>query len=418
MKLKTFAALALLVLALYWPAKLIFELANPKAAQAAEAPASAVQAAVDAGLLADVSQKDSVDTGADRINNLNPNENTPENYIPPKFDPFNNIYKPETRYEETIPPLKQPNTKPEADFSMQPKRKGFAEKNMATIGTDFKFSAAASSDSETSSKNLQVRWDFDDGNSEGDGKPDTYFSRTKSATHRYDKAGTYMVKLEVLDRNGGVSSTIKPIKIVENTAPTAYQTAKIKQATLNTVFDFDTSKSADSQYLKETLEYRFDWDNDGIFDTVYKSKTLWKHKFVAPGLYHVIMEVKDPEGLTSTYYQNVEATENIPPSASFTVEKKESSRFGTSKEYFYFDATESSDTETARAQGATLSGAKLLYRWDFNYTGEDDIVFDTNFTSLPKYTGTYSVPGHKVVRLQVKDSDGAISEAFAELDAG
>lgn len=400
MKLKTFLALALLVFALYWPTKaLVDAVTKPKPAQAQASSDTQTGAATQPG---------SAELGTsspERINNLEPNDYTPENYVPPKFDPFNNIYKPESDYEEPYPPFKQPNTKPEADFSMQPRRSGFAEKNMATVGTEFRFSAGASSDAETSGTRLSVRWDF-----EGDGVVDTYFSRNKNASHYYKTPGIYNVKLEVLDANGGVSSTTKKIKIVENTAPFAYQVAKVKSATLNTVFDFDTSNSSDSQYLKQFLEYRFDWEGDGVFDTVYKNKTLWKHKFETAGNYHVVMEVKDPEGLTATYYQNVEVLKNMPPFAIFTVEQKVTERFGKRVENFNFDASGSSDEETAHG--------KLLYRWDFNYTGEDDIIFDTNFTTLPKYTGHYDVPGHKIIRLQVKDADGAISEAFAEFDAG
>jgi len=75
---------------------------------------------------------------------------------------------------------------------------------------------------------------------------------------------------------------------------------------------------------------------------------------------------------------------------------------------FTFDASPSTDAESLK---------KLLYRWDFNYTGPDDIIFDTGFSSAPKHSGQYGIPGRKVVRLQVKDADGATSESFLEIDA-
>jgi len=329
------------------------------------------------------------------INNLGPDEYTPKAYVPPSFDPFNNEYKPDYDYAEAYPPSKQPNTLPVAAFSMQPdNRKGFQKNDNVTVGTKMDFNAYQSSDEETAPEKLMVRWDF-----ESDGTPDTYFSTVKTANHTYDKAGDYNVTLEVLDKSGGVSKETKELKVVNNTAPTAYQIADIKSGTPATIFEFDTSKSYDSQYSRQSLEYRFDWNSDGVYDTVYKVKTGWRHMFDKPGNYRVTMEVKDPEGLTSTWYQEITVIENTPPTASFTISKGNNGMLT-------FDASASTDAESPK---------KLSYRWDFNYSGKDDIVFDTDFSTGARYNGHYDIPGTKTVRLQVMDADGAISEAFQTL---
>jgi PKD repeat protein len=324
------------------------------------------------------------------INNLGPNQYTPQAYVPPSFDPFNNKYRSDLDYKEVYPPSKQPNTMPVADFFMQPdNRTGFQKNDSVTVGTRMAFNANQSSDEETPPEKLMVRWDF-----ESDGTPDTYFSTVKSTTHTYDKAGDYLVTLEVLDKSGGVSRATKELKVVKNTEPIAYQIAKVKSGTPATIFEFDTSKSYDSQYARQTLAYRFDWNSDGIYDTVYKNKTNWRHIFSLPGRYRVTMEVKDPEGLTATWYQDVEVIENTPPTAEFTISQSNNG-------ILTFDASNSTDAESPH---------KLYYRWDFNYTGKDDIVFDTDFSTNPRYNGHYDIPGAKTIRLQVKDADGAIGE--------
>jgi hypothetical protein len=327
------------------------------------------------------------------INNLGPNEYTPENYVAPKYDPFNNRYNPSHDYKDVYPPLIQPNTLPEPSFTIKASKKGFADNNVGTVGTTFIFSASGSTDSETANSRLQVRWYFEDSET-----PDTYFSAVKSVKHIFEKAGVYDVTLEVLDRNGGTSRLTKQVTVVNNTAPTAYLIAKQSTGLAGTVFEFDTGKSSDSQYLRAYLQYRFDWNGDGIYDTTYKSKTVWKHKFEKTGSYHVVMETKDPSGATATYYRDITVTENTPPKAAFSIAKKSNT--------YTFDASSSTDKESPK---------KLQYRWDFNYTGADDIVFDTRFSTSPKHTGSYTITGKKRIRLQVKDSMGLTDEAYAEI---
>ena len=118
------------------------------------------------------------------------------------------------------------------------------------------------------------------------------------------------------------------------------------------------------------------------------------------------MEVIDPEGLTDQAFAQIGTFTNTAPTASFIVTTKQSM----SKTYYQFDASATSDAET--------KANKLLYRWDFNYSGKDDIVFDSSWTTSPKQSGTFSLPGIKKIRLQVKDADGAVSEAFGEVAVG
>jgi PKD repeat protein len=335
------------------------------------------------------------------INNLTPNSDTPKNYRTPNYDPFNNKYGSKEAYEEQIKAASstQPDVPPIADFSFSANRKGLASPDSGTAGTEFEFNANASEDKETENSKLQVRWDF-----ESDGKPDTYFSQTKSALHTYKEAGIYSVTLEVLDTAGNVSKISKQVTIVNNTNPVAFFNFTPVTGTTNTIIEFRTGNSYDSQYVKDYLEYRFDWDGDGKWDTKYDSKTVWKHKFANAGTNHVIMEVKDPEGLTDTAHADLVITTNTPPTASFTVKKNTSSLYS---DNYIFDASASSDTETAKN--------KLQFRWDFNYTGADDIAFDTQYSTSPKHSGTYKIPGEKTIRLQVKDQDGVVSEAFNKI---
>ncbi|MCD6109712.1 PKD domain-containing protein, partial [bacterium] len=120
-----------------------------------------------------------------------------------------------------------------------------------TTKTVFTFDGNGSTDEETSTYFLEVRFDFED-----DGQVDTYFSTTKTEKHIYTTPGLKTVRMEVLDRAGNVSSTTQKIYVVENTKPDAYFSIEPKIGTPATQFFIDGSLSSDSQYRRSLLKYR------------------------------------------------------------------------------------------------------------------------------------------------------------------
>ena len=281
------------------------------------------------------------------------------------------------------------------DIQVRNNLTGSIDQLAGTTKTIFTFTADVTSKDYRNGE-LEYRWDF-----ENDGKVDSYFSKVKSISHVYPLPGDYQVRLEVLDKKGQVSWAMKSIHIAENDAPMAYFMVNKTSAPKNSIFRFDTSYSSDNQYGKANLAYRFDWDSDGKFDTNFQNKTIWTHLFRDQGDFRVIMEVRDPEGLTAKAALTVNILDDVAPEARLSVEKISDFRYR-------FDGSQSSDDFTeARA---------LKFRWDFNYNGPDDIVFDSNWSSSPKYNGFYRLGGSKTVRLQVMDEKGFISETCAQIE--
>lgn len=327
---------------------------------------------------------------------LAPTNYTPSTYTAPQYDPFD----PQYTNPINIPEV-EVDTAPNADFLIYNTQttSGLPANNSGTTETEFIFDASPSTDVETGPSRLEVRWDF-----ENDGKIDRFFSLTRSVRHRYKKAGTYEVKLEVLDKGGNVSSVIKTVTVVNNTAPTAFFRYSPSSGTPKTTFNFQTTASTDDQYLNNSLQYRFDWNGDGIWDTKFQSKTQWNHQFGKAGTFPVIMEVRDPEGKKDQTHATIVIKNNTAPHAEFTI-KAMRGAYGTTYE---FDASKSGDQET--------SHTRLLYRWDFNYHGPDDIIYNTSTNSNDHYSGTYAMPGKKVVRLEVTDADGAKDYSYAMIE--
>lgn len=281
------------------------------------------------------------------------------------------------------------------DFSVHNNQPGSRDKQAGTTKTTFTFKGKATSKYFSSSE-MEYRWDF-----ENDGEMDSYFSRVSSISHVYSKPGQYNVKMEVLDGSGQVHSVIKKVVVVKNTPPRALFKVDKIVAPENSLFRFETYLSEDDQYSRNYLSYRFDWNGDGTFDTNSQNKAVWNHIFRDTGTYKVIMEASDPEGSTDQTYITIDILEDSPPVAKFSVEKVADFRYK-------FDASASTDDYSPTRS--------LRYRWDFNYTGSNDIVYDTGWSSSPRFTGNYKLGGTKKIRLQVKDEQGFIDETFAQID--
>lgn len=315
----------------------------------------------------------------------------PGTYVPPKYDAF----APGSMDAQIPLPEEKISNVDQVDFNIDNNLPGAIDESYGTTKTTFTFSGQVSANTDIQG-DLEYRWDF-----ENDGKLDSYFSVINSISHIYTAAGDYQVKLEVLDKYGRVSTVVKTVHIAQNDAPKAYFQVDKINAPKNSIFRFDTSLSSDDQYSRYDLTYRFDWDGDSIYDTNYQNKNIWNHLFAEPGVYHVIMQARDPEGLTSRAEIDLSVADDNPPQALLSVERLEN---GT----FKFDGSHSSDDFTMLNH--------LKFRWDFNYHGPNDIVFDTNWSNSPYYIGNYNLGGAKDIRLQVMDEQGFIDETFAQID--
>ena len=128
----------------------------------------------------------------------------------------------------------------------------------------------------------------------------------------------------------------------ENTAPTASFIISPTSGTTETTFNFDAGSSTDYEDETSALLVRWDWENDGVWDTDYRTIKTITHKFSLSGTHTIILEVKDTGDLTSTVTDTVNVSiANTAPTASFTVDPT----IGTTATFFNFDASGSTDNE-------------------------------------------------------------------------
>ncbi len=167
-------------------------------------------------------------------------------------------------------------------------------------GTTFTFSAANSSDAQDDTSALQVRWDpwgtFDF-------RGQTWQPATQPITFTYTRLGIHDVDLIVMDSGYLMDDTSCQVEIVPsggNTPPTASLVITPTTGTITTTFTMDVRGSRDKEDDVSRLSVRFDWTDDGVYDTGWlNASQQWQHTFAHVwGRIRVRAQVMDSGGLT------------------------------------------------------------------------------------------------------------------------
>lgn len=293
----------------------------------------------------------------------------------------------------TVNPAGGGNQAPTASFTVTP--------DSGDLTTTFSFDASASSDPEDNPVQLEVRWDFD-----GDNVYDTNFSNTKQIQHQYTASGNFQAKMEVRDTGGLLNDTTRPVSVAgPNQAPTAHIVVfpPTMTGTTATTFQFDASSSSDPEDPIGSLEARWDFEDDGTYDTNFSTTKTSSKQYGTIGTKTIRLEIRDTGGLTGTTTVQVEVTvappENQPPTAFFDVAPQS----GTTVTQFSFDASASSDPEDG-----TGVGSQIEVRWDF----DNDGTYETSFTTAKTVVYTYATPNTYTATVEARDT-GGLTNAFS-----
>ncbi len=91
----------------------------------------------------------------------------------------------------------------------------------------------------------------------------------------------------------------------KNTPPSASFTIEPTEGSLTTVFTFNADSCSDKEDNRTLLQIRWDWDNNGLWETDWSSNKIIQHQFETIGDHNVVMEVKDSKGLSNSTSHNV-----------------------------------------------------------------------------------------------------------------
>ncbi|MDQ1372484.1 MAG: family peptidase [Candidatus Thermoplasmatota archaeon] len=107
--------------------------------------------------------------------------------------------------------------------------------------------------------------------------------------------------------------------ILVNTPPTASISTESAMAATGQLVAFDASGSSDPETDPASLQCRWDWTSDGVWDTEWSVASEATHTFNLPGEYEVTVEVMDGAGLLSSASTTVTVTGEAIPEFSVVV---------------------------------------------------------------------------------------------------
>lgn len=149
------------------------------------------------------------------------------------------------------------------------------------------------------------------------------------------------------------------------------------------------------------LYYRWDWNNDGFWDTEYSAGPIIKHRFLSRGIHLPVAEVLNSSGLTDTSRLTISINQGYsPPKACFSVLPE----YGNRLTEFVFDATDTRDDEDAPGS--------FQFRWDW----EGDGRWDSGYKASPIARHTYFETGIYLPLMEVKDPSGLLGQFQKKLE--
>ena len=158
-----------------------------------------------------------------------------------------------------------------------------------------------------------------------------------------------------------------------------------------TIFSFNAETTEIEGSVDTMLFFRWDWNNDGVWDTHFSKSKLIDHRFWNKGNYTIVMEASSDGGLRDTISTDIVVIQgNSAPHPVLFI----SPGSGHIQTLYTMDASETTDDEDSIDQ--------LLFRWDF----EGDGFYDTQWNSNPIIEHKFLGPSVYTPTVQVKDPKG------------
>lgn len=210
----------------------------------------------------------------------------------------------------------------------------------------------------------KYEWEFGDGDE----------TQSRTASHTYDEAGTYTVKLTVTDSEGNKDSVELEIEVLdEGTPPAAEISVSETSGPVPLAIEFDGTGSFDAE--DDIVQYEWDFDGDGELDD---SGSEASHTYQEVGTYEAVLVVTDSAGNEDETTVTIEV---LAQGANAVLEVDATN--GEVPLTVAFDASASTYKE----------GNIVSYTYDFgdgnDYTGGSTVTY--KYTSVGTFTASVTV---------------------------
>lgn len=257
----------------------------------------------------------------------------------------------------------------------------------------FTFDASGSFDYEDSLNTLKFRWDFNN-----DNHFDTYYLDSAVTRYRFDSPEWYHVVLEVTDPSGLVAKTTNDLMVGLQDYNIVPDFIVYPDPVANVELTLDASLSIDNRFPDQALQYQWDWNLDGQYDTYWLDDSVITHVFLVERIYQIGLRVRNQIGLQNDTVKIVDVGHhNQAPNAVFITNREG----GNVLTQFRFDVWGCRDFETRPS--------RLSVRWDW----EGDGIWDTEPSLEKVYYKTFPDAGEYDVTVEITD-EGGLKDLFSK----
>jgi PKD repeat protein len=214
-------------------------------------------------------------------------------------------------------------------------------------------------------------WDFGDGSPHGSGV---------SPTHVYTAPASYIVSLIVTDEDGRDDSDDCIVTVVDSNQPPVADASGPYYVDEGISLDLDGGDSFDPD--NDTLYFRWDLDNDAIWDTSWSASPEVSNTWMDNGTYTVVLQVMDTSNMTDSDKALV-YVEDLGPAAGFS-----------------WSPDPQDEGSQVQFTDMSTSYPDILTSWHWEFG-------DGGSSANASPTHTYADDGVYVVSLEVEDDDGS-----------
>lgn len=260
-------------------------------------------------------------------------------------------------------------------------------------------------DASGSTAGVVARFDF-----EGDGTFDTEYSAELIVEHDYLQPGQFSPKVEVKNADEKLGTASASIVLAMNQPPVAALTVSPESGKGPLLITADASASSDPDQASDTLEFRFDFEADGTFDTEFGAAKTMDHTYAEPGTFTVAVEVRDPLGAVSSARSKPVV---VLPSADIDAD--------TNRDGLVDALDDAGEDSFGREGGAVMLGNFDDDDGDLRRDSEDDSISGTEdiFDLAPVILRRYpTLGGMETVELSVSAEAASSVRIFADDGTG
>ena len=212
------------------------------------------------------------------------------------------------------------------------------------------------------------QWDFD-----GDGNPDYVSTNSPDTSFEYEDPGIYTAVFKIKYKNVEqvYSDTVQIDVSIQKPIAVAQSNPESGLSPLTVTLKNSQSSDPDGRLVL----YKWDFENDGVFDFFNLNPIDVIHEYEEIGIYEALLEVTDDSGLSATDSIIIYATQNPPVAVAEAAPSK-----GNVPLTVNFEGDQSYDSD----------GSIVLYEWDF---GEGHLLNSNGYPTSQLFLGRFSSTG-------------------------